>query len=148
VAKENTAAVFIDNLQKTGPQTITSFYNSIITGYLSNQLVVATPFDWYYPGTFLGNYLKTDTLRVPHAASNRYWQDPKLVPESADSVPVFRNTFYEYKKYVYYDFRLDSLSPAIAIGDSLSAVPFPVDRNGINRSYGKPDAGCYQHEED
>lgn len=148
VAKENTAAVFIDNLQKTGAQTITSFYNSIITGYLSNQLVVATPFDWYYPGTFLGNYLKTDTLRVPHAASNRYWQDPKLVPESADSVPVFRNTFYEYKKYVYYDFRLDSLSPAIAIGDSLSAVPFPVDRNGINRSYGKPDAGCYQHEED
>ena len=146
VAKDNSAAVFIDNLQKTGPQTVTSFYNSIVTGYLSNQLVIATPFDQYYPGTFLGNYLKTDTLRIPHATANTYWQDPKQVPESADTVPVFRNHFYEYKKYVYYDFRLDSLSPAIGIGDSLTALPYPLDRNGIDRSQTKPDAGCYQHE--
>ena len=146
VAKENAAAVFIDNLQKTGPKTVTSFYNCIITGYLTDQLVVATPFDQYYPGTFLGNYLKTDTLRVPHALANTYWQDPKQVPESADTVPVFRNHFYEYKKYVYYDFHLDSLSPAIGIGDSLTALPWPMDRDGLSRTNCPPDAGCYQHE--
>ena len=138
VAKEDAAAVYIDNLSKTGPQTVTSFYNSIITGFLSNQLVVATPFDQFYPGTFVGNYLKTDTLRMPHAANNVYWQ-------KSDTAKVFVNDFYKYKEYIYYDFRLDSLSPAIGIGDSIVALPYPTDRNGINRANTQPDAGCYQH---
>ena len=128
VAKEDAAAVYIDNLSKTGPQTVTSFYNSIITG----------PFDQFYPGTFVGNYLKTDTLRMPHAANNVYWQ-------KSDTAKVFVNDFYKYKEYIYYDFRLDSLSPAIGIGDSIVALPYPTDRNGINRANTQPDAGCYQH---
>lgn len=138
-AKEDAAAVFIDNLQKTDPQTTTSFYNSIITGYRSNQLVVATPFDQYYPGLFVGNYLKTDSLNMPHATGNTYWQKD-------DTLSVFRNNFYKYKEYVYYDFRLDSLSPAIGIGDSIAALPYPTDRNGVTRTLCRPDAGCYQHE--
>ena len=137
--KEETAAVYIDNLDKKAPQTNTSFYNSIITGYLANQLVVATPFDRYYPGAFVGNYLKTDTLAVPHAQKNTYWQ-------KTDTVPVFRNDFYKYKEYVYYDFRLDSLSPAIGIADSLCALSCPIDRNGVSRAGVKPDAGCYQYQ--
>ena len=140
VAKEDAAAVFIDNLSKTAPATVTSFYNSIITGYRRNQLVVATPFDRYYPGAFIGNYLKTDTLALPHAADNVYWQ-------KTDTLPVFRNDFYKYKEYVYYDFHLDSLSPAIGIGDSIAALPYPTDRDGISRAFTKPDAGCYQHEQ-
>ena len=140
VSKDDAAAVFIDNLSKTEPHTETSFYNSIITGYLPNQLVVATPFDDYYPGVFWGNYLKTDTLRMPNAQNNTYWQ-------STDSAEVFRNTFYKYKEYVYYDFRLDSLSPARFAGDSLTAVPYPLDRLGVSRALVKPDAGCYQYQE-
>ncbi|MBR4563213.1 MAG: right-handed parallel beta-helix repeat-containing protein [Paludibacteraceae bacterium] len=140
VSKEDAAAVYIDNLGKTAPQTVTSFYNSIITGYRSNQLVVATPFDRYYPGIFKGNYLKTDTLAIPHAEANIYHQKD-------DTAAVFRNDFYKYKEYVYYDFRLDSLSPAIGIGDSLTALPYPLDRNGLSRALTRPDAGCYQHEE-
>ena len=137
VAKEDAAAVYIDNLSKTGPQTVTSFSNSIITGYLPNQLVVATPFDAYYPGVFVGNYLKTDSLQVPHAANNVYWQ-------KSDTTEVFVNDYYRYKEYVYYDFHLDSLSPAIGIGDSIAALPYPTDREGVNRAGMKPDAGCYQ----
>ena len=140
VPKEDAAAVFIDNLSKTPPITNTSFYNSIITGYLSNQLVVATPFDQYYPGVFLGNYLKTDTLRMPNASKNTYWQ-------KTDSAEVFRNNFYKYKEYIYYDFRLDSLSPAIGIADSLTALPYPTDRLNVSRANVRPDAGCYQHPE-
>lgn len=136
--KEDAAAVYIDNLSKQQPQTVCSFYNSIITGYRTNQLVVATPFDQYYPGTFLGNYLKTDTLQVPHAEANTYWQ-------KTDTTEVFRNTFYKYKEYVYYDFRLDSLSPAIGIADSLTALSYPTDRLGVSRLNVQPDAGCYQH---
>ena len=139
VSKEETAAVYIDNLSKTVPQTNTSFENCIITGYLPNQIVVATPFDRYYPGTFIGNYLKTDTLVMPHATGNIYWQ-------KTDTNAVFVNDFYKYKEYIYYDFRLDSLSPAIGIGDSLVALPYPTDRNGVSRANLIPDAGCYQHQ--
>ena len=136
-AKDDAAAVFINNLSKTS-QTVTSFHNSIITGYLDNQLVVATPFDQYYPGEFIGNYLKTDSLTIPHARENVYWQKD-------DTANVFVQDFYKYKEYIYYNFHLDSLSPAIAIGDSLLALPYPTDRDGVSREFVKPDAGCYQH---
>lgn len=139
VAKEDAAAVFIDNLSKTQPQTTTSFINSIITGYLPNQLVVATPFDRYYPGSFIGNYIKTDTLRMPNAHDNTYWQ-------KTDTNAVFRQDFYKYKEYIYYNFHLDSVSPAIGAADSLQAVPYPVDRDGVSRALKRPDAGCYQFE--
>lgn len=119
--KPEAAAVYIDNLSKTAPQTITSFYNSIITGYQENQLVVATPIEQYYPGTFVGNYIGQDTATV------------------------FVNNFYKYKEYVYYDFRLDSLSPARGIGDSIIALPYSTDRNGVSRALMRPDAGCYQY---
>ena len=138
VEKEETAAVYIDNLSKTAPQTNTSFINSIITGYRTNQIVLATPLDRFYPGMFVGNYLKTDTLTLPHAAENTYWQ-------KTDTAKVFVNDFYKYKEYVYYDFRLDSLSPARNIGDSTAALPYPTDREGMSRALMRPDAGCYQY---
>ena len=136
--KDDAAAVFIDNLSKQLPMTECSFYNSIITGYRQNQLVVATPFDQYYPGVFLGNYLKTDTLHIPHAERNTYWQE--------SDTAMFVQDFYRYKEYIYYDFRLDSLSPAIGIADSIVALSYPLDRLGVSRLDCQPDAGCYQSE--
>ena len=127
------------NQPPTTPTT-TSFYNSIITGYLSNQLVVATPFDQYYPGEFIGNYLKTDTLDIPHARDNTYWQ-------KSDTAKLFVNDFYKYKEYIYYDFHPDSLSPARGIGENEIAKNYPMDRDSVARvGEGiKPDAGCYQY---
>lgn len=138
VSKEATSAVYINNLSKKEPETNVSFYNSIITGYLTNQLVVATPIDRFYPGSFIGNYLKTDTLQIPHAANNVYWQKD-------DTAAVFVNDFYKYKEYVYYNFHLDSVSPAIGIGDSIIALDYEQDRDGVSRALTRPDAGCYQH---
>ena len=135
--KENTAAVYIDNLSKTGEPTVTSFYNSVITGYLSNQLVLATPIEQYYEGVFSHNYLKTDTLLASSTKDNTYWQETDTA--------VFRNTYYKYKEYIYYDFRPDSLSPLRGIGDSIVALPYPTDREGVSRALMRPDAGCYQH---
>ena len=137
--KENVAAVYIDNLSKTTPKTKTSFYNSIITGMRTKQIVLATPIEKYYDGSFVGNYLKSDTLLTPNAHDNVYWTKD-------EEHPVFRNTFFKYKEYNYYDFQLDSLSPARAIADSIIALDYPVDRNGNSRANVKPDAGCYQYQ--
>lgn len=138
-AKEDVAAVYIDNLSKTTPATKTSFYNSIVTGVRTQQIVLATPLDRFYEGEFVGNYLKTDSLAVPFARDNVYWTKD-------ETNPVFRNTFYKYQEYNYYDFRLDSLSPARGIGDSITALPYPSDREGVSRAGVKPDAGCYQYQ--
>ena len=100
--------------------------------------MVATPIDRYYPGAFVGNYLKTDTLPMPHAEDNVYWQKD-------DTAAVFVNDFYRYKEYVYYNFHLDSVSPAIGIGDSILALDYERDRDGYSRLNVRPDAGCYQH---
>ena len=123
--KEDVAAVYVHNLSKSTPETVTSFYNSIITGSREKELVLATPFEQYYPGTIKGSWIGQDT--TDH---------------------VFRNTYYKYKEYTYYDFRLDSLSPALGIGDSIAALPYSADRNGVKRiGEGiKPDAGCYQYQ--
>lgn len=140
-ARKDLAAVYIDNLNKECPTTA-SFLNSVITGVRRNQLVVATPLPRYYTGTFVGNYLKTDTLTLPDATRNIYWQKD-------DSAQVFRNDFYSHNDYRYFDFQLDSLSPAIGIADSLTALLYPADRLGIPRvgttDLLRPDAGCYQH---
>lgn len=121
VAKEDVAAVYINDLSKTAPKTRTSFYNSIITGHRDEQLVVATPLEQYYSGTFVGSYIGKDTAKV------------------------FVNDFYKYKEYIYYDFHLDSISPARGIGDPDVAASYPLDREGADRTI-SPDAGCYQYQ--
>ena len=139
--------MYIDNLNKRDT-TNTSFYNSIITGYQTQQLLIATPFENYYTGSFVGNYLKSDELAIPNAKNNTYWS-------KNESDPVFQNTYFRYLEYTYYDFRLDSLSAARHAGDSIHTLPgytetaikdaVETDRNGVSRIGTKPDAGCYQY---
>lgn len=135
VGREDVAAVYIDNLDKNQAETNVSIRNSIITGVRKNNLVVATPLPDYYGGQIYGNYIKNDTLSADWCYNNVYAQD-------SDS--VFVNTHYLYHQYRYFDFRLDSLSPARAIGDSVIGEQYPLDRNGLPRNGRKPDAGCYQ----
>lgn len=135
ILADNVAAVYINNLSKNTARTISSFTNCIITGGREQNLVVATPLSEYYEGRFEGNYLRTDSLNEAYAKNNVYASD-------SDSC-VFRNIYYLYKEYHYYDFHLDSLSPAQGIADSVAAIPYPTDRDGHPRK-GKPDAGCYE----
>ena len=135
--KEEVAALYINNLSKQAPETLVNIKNSIITGSKRNQMVLATPLPQYYTGEFYGNYLKTDSLTLPYAHDNVYWQEE-------DTTAVFKNTFYRYKEYRYYDFQLDSLSPARGIADSITAEQYPIDRVGTPRPSTSPDAGCYQ----
>ena len=133
---EDVAAVYINNLSKNSAPTISSFYNCIVTGARKNNIVLATPLPDYYEGQFVGNYMRADSLSTSFATKNVYASD-------SDSV-VFRNTYYLLDEYRYYDFRLDSLSPARGIADSISALSYPYDRLGIRRKQ-NPDAGCYEY---
>ena len=90
----------------------------------------------YYEGRFEGNYLYADSLPESFARNNVYASDSDTV--------VFRNIYYLYKEYKYYDFQLDSLSPARGIADSIVAKDYPADRLGNIRKP-KPDAGCYEY---
>lgn len=135
---DDVAAVYINNLSKTKAKTISSFVNCIITGGRDKSLMIATPLPDYYEGRFEGNYLRSDSLHEAYAKNNVYASD-------SDSL-VFRNIYYLYEEYHYYDFHLDSLSPARGIADSIAALAYPIDRQGYRRK-GKPDAGCYEYEE-
>ena len=135
ILADDVAAVYINNLSKNTAKTVSSFKNCIITGGRKNNVVVATPFTEYYEGRFEGNYLRSDSLDEAFAKNNVYASD-------SDST-VFRNIYYLYKEYHYYDFHLDTLSPARGIGDSIVALPYPLDREGVQRKT-KPDAGCYE----
>ena len=139
IVPEDVAAVYINNLSKNMAKTNSSFCNCIITGARPNNLVVATPFNEYYTGDFIGNYLRADSLQLPKARNNTY--------ASKSDTTVFRNIYYLYEKYHYYDFQLDSLSPARGVADSaitVSKETFTIDRIGQKRK-AKPDAGCYEY---
>ena len=138
VLADDVAAVYINDLSKNRPRTRSSFFNCIITGGRKNNLVVATPLVDYYEGDFKGNYLRCDSLDKAYAQNNVYATD-------SDSC-VFKNIYYLYKEYHYYDFQLDSLSPAQGIADSTIALIYPIDRWGVSRE-SKPDAGCYESRE-
>ena len=139
IVREDMAAVYINNLDKEVAATQTSFYNCIVTGARKNNIVVATPLPNRYDGRFVGNYLQADTLSPAYAWDNVY-------PTDSDSV-MFRNVYYRYKEYHYYDFRLDSLSPARHIADPTFTVSYPADRLGHMRDTEHPDAGCYEYTE-
>lgn len=142
--REDVAAVYINNISKNNVPTDASFQNCIVTGVRKNNLLVATALPKYYEDTIAHNYLKADTVTTVAAFGNIYWQED-------DTTAVFRNTFYKYKEYIYYDFRLDSLSPARGIADSATAARYPLDRFGKPRirftanDTIRPDAGCYQY---
>ena len=139
IIPEDVAAVYINNLSKNMAKTNSSFCNCIITGARPNNLVVATPLNEHYTGKFTGNYLRADSLQLPEAKNNTY--------ASKSDTTVFRNIYYLYQKYHYYDFQLDSLSPARGVADSaitFSKEIFTTDRIGQKRK-AKPDAGCYEY---
>ena len=135
IIPEDVAAVYVNNLSKNYAKTSSSFSNCIITGGRKNNVVVATPLANEYQGQFVGNYLRADSLSELFAHNNVY--------AAEEDTAVFRNIYYQYKKYHYYDFRLDSLSPARGIADSIIALKFPIDRVG-NARKPHPDAGCYE----
>lgn len=131
---DSISPLYINNLSKKRPTEVT-FLNCVLAGAQKNCLMLATPLPAYYSGVFANNYLQTDSLSSNFAHDNVYGQRRDT---------VFVNAFYGNKDQ-YYDFRLDSVSKAIGIGDASVASRYPKDLDGKDRlADGKPDAGCYE----
>ncbi len=134
VSREDVAAVYINNLSKQYAKTTAVFQNNVIAGVRENNVVLATPLPDYYLGSFSHNYLRADSVHALFA-DNVFYQKNDT---------IFRNTHFTLDRG-YYDFQLDSVSPARGIADKEIAQSYPLDRLGNNRlTDGAPDAGCYE----
>lgn len=102
--RDNVAAIYVNNLDKENADTELHLTNSVVVALRDNPIVVATPLQQYYHGDIANSYVHRDTAHI------------------------FRNTYYKYQVYDYYDFRLDSLSPArYAAQDSTDAGCYPYE---------------------
>ena len=115
-------------------------YNTLVTGYADDEV--------------MGEH--ADTLKTfLYEFHNCILRTPRIT--TADSVRFVNVSFEDVKdtlttgkkhfakidtKNLRYDFRLDSISPAIDVADPLTAMP--LDRLGLPRD-DKPDIGAYEY---
>lgn len=136
VQREDVAAVYLNNLSKDNRPTVCKMYNNIITGIRKNNFVLATPLPQRYAGEFAGNYIRNDSIHLDCFNDNVY---------AADKDTVFVRTFYSIDDFCYYDFHLDSISPARGAALSTFSAALPYDREGNPRPAEGADIGCYQY---
>ncbi|VBB47176.1 conserved exported hypothetical protein [uncultured Paludibacter sp.] len=136
-SRESNVACMIMELNKIQPME-TVFENCIISGNTTNEFEIMTRFPAQYHGTFKNCYIrKKEPNNVTSQFSNIRWY------EKNDT--VFKNTYFDADKKLYYNFMPDSVSPARNIGSTDAALKYPYDLNGKNRFEDQqPDAGAYE----
>jgi parallel beta-helix repeat protein len=138
-SRSQEAAVMIYNLGHEA-QMATKFLNCVIMGSLGNEFALLTDFPQQYNGTFADSYIRrTDTLAYTPQFQQIKWHKQGDV--------VFRNTPTDFKDNNYFDFQLDSVSPArnIANPSVTNAYGLQLDFLGNDRTTdGQPDAGAYE----
>lgn len=121
--------------------TYAYFRNCLFAGAEKPAFMIDSIPEAGFEGVVAGCYLQCDSLPETYAYSNTYAQ-------SGDK--VFRNTYYKYGEYIYYDFHLLEESPARQVGLPLSELiqyaPLNLDLDGQPRNTEHPDAGCYSIE--
>ncbi|MEI8085548.1 MAG: hypothetical protein WCG93_04955 [Paludibacter sp.] len=137
-SRDKKPAVLIMNLNRIAPME-SHFYNCIISGSSENEFSLASRFEIQYNGTFKNCYIKTQkALVLPQFTSIRWYNKNDT---------VFKSTRYDYEKNTYFNFTLDSVSPARGIADRIISRRYRYDLNGNNRMEdGAPDAGAYEWE--
>lgn len=134
--RDGNPAVMMMNLYRNAPMQ-TEFINCVIAGSLDNELALATRYPEHYKGLFTNCYIgRSDTLKL-NQFSNIRWKNRNDT--------VFAQTRFEPIKNLYFNFSLDSVSPARGIADPVTASQYPYDLNGNSRfDDGAPDAGAYE----
>ncbi len=135
----NVPAVCINDIPKTA-NMLTNFVNCIVSGTQQNEWSLLSYFEESYPLTVSHSYLRCDSIEDLRYTETQHWHwGDKL----------FINDYYRLGEYKDYDFNLCASSRARDIGDATVASKYPLDRNGRSRTAdGKPDAGCYEFNEE
>jgi len=141
--RQEVAAVYILAQDKEMAPSQSTIYNSIITGAVKPALVIDSIPSTGWMGCVAGCYLNCDstTTTAVWGHDNRY---------ALPSDTVFKNTYYKYGEYIYYDFHLHERSAARQIGLPLDSLALRDrllnDLDGQSRNAAHPDAGCYSNQ--
>ncbi|MDR2840231.1 MAG: right-handed parallel beta-helix repeat-containing protein [Paludibacter sp.] len=134
--RQNVPSVLIMSLDKIAPMT-TEFTNCVIAGTAETEFSIVDRHINNYNGVFANSYIMRKNALTTPQYLDISWGHLR------DTVFTYTNLDYKNKKY--FNFALDSLSPARSIADPAVAVQFPLDLNGKSRlDDGKPDAGAYE----
>lgn len=135
-SRDKSPAIMIMALQRTAPMK-TEFINCVVSGTLDNELSIASRYLNQYNGVFANSYIKRkDKYNLTQFQNVRWYaSDDKL----------FKQSRFDSSSKSYFDFSLDSISPARNIADVSTASRYTLDLNGNSRFVdGLPDAGCYE----
>lgn len=118
-----------------------SFYNCIFTGAVKPSFVIDSIPQSGYPGEVKGCYLNCDSDSI-----RTEWRSQNTFAQEKDT--VFKNTYYKYGEYIYYDFHLSDRSKARKIGLPLESLQLDIanDLDNNPRDQVHPDAGCYSNQ--
>lgn len=115
------------------------FKNCVISGSVANEFSLLTNFTEQFNADISHSYIRrTDTISFPQFTNIRWYHDKDT---------VFKQSKYDLKENLYFDFALDSVSPARGIADPAvtSAYGLRYDMKGNDRTVdGAPDAGAYE----
>ena len=142
VSRDKKPAVMMMDLNRAAPME-TVFQNCIITGSADNEFSLASKFMTLYKGTFDHCYIRKTKESLPQYSNIRWY-------ERNDT--VFKRTTYDEVKGLYYNFMLDSVSPARGLGNpdiiyKSDYLQYHLEKD-LNGNYrmtdGYPDAGAYE----
>ena len=131
--REYKPAVMIMELNKIASME-SVFINCIITGSYETEFSIASDYPDLYKGTFSNCYIRCPKIEKPQFANLRW---------ALQHDTVFKNPSYDVKKKLYFDFSLDSVSPARNIATVIDSLEFDIDGNS-RKLDGKPDAGAHE----
>ena len=154
-AEHGGALLIANNADKVVyPLNLIEFTNCIITGYADDEIFGSrmedsdAAFNYRFVNSLI-NTIITDEEAV-YFPNCRFEPKPKDIADlKEDERPKNRATQFRLvdTEIYLYDFRLDTLSTARQLGDgTLTPENCRYDLNGVLRPTDKPDAGCYQFE--
>ncbi len=136
--RDSAPAVMLMDLNKALPME-TVFKNCVISGTSANEFTLASKFRYKFKADIQNSYIKRDEPDSLDVFKNIRWYEHE--PEDT----IFVSDENDIKEGIYFDFSLDSVSPARGLADPDIAAQFPLDLSGRSRLVdGEPDAGAYE----
>ena len=137
--------------EQTCPLEAANFYNCLITGYANDEIMIAQAEQADLPWNFL---FKNSLVNIKMTGTESEEVKARFVEcfnecdlKDGEEVVKGAKNFKDRPTYQF-NFNLAETSNARGIGSSDYVSLCPIDLNGVERPAEKPDAGCFQYQED